>query len=81
MPSAQTCSDTVHEMAKYYVQSANLRLVLDAGTARDAAMRAVQRSHGRQAERATVPMYLSVCCESWQESATMPKRASTIISS
>ena len=37
-------------MAKYYVQSGNLRLVLDAGTARDAAMRAVQRCHDRQAE-------------------------------
>ncbi len=37
-------------MAKYYVQSGNLRLVLDAGTARDAAVRAVQRCHDRQAE-------------------------------
>jgi hypothetical protein len=37
-------------MAKYYVQSGNLRLVLDARTARDAAMRAVQRCHDRQAE-------------------------------
>ena len=37
-------------MAKYYVQSGNLRLVLDAWTARDAAMRAVQRCHDRQAE-------------------------------
>ena len=37
-------------MAKYYVQSGNLRLVLDAGTARDAAMRAVQRCQDRQAE-------------------------------
>jgi hypothetical protein len=37
-------------MAKYYVQSGNLRLVLDAVTARDAAMRAVQRCHDRQAE-------------------------------
>ncbi len=37
-------------MAKYYVQSDNLRLVLDAGTARDAAVRAVQRCHDRQAE-------------------------------
>ena len=37
-------------MAKYYVQSANLRLVLDARTARDAAVRAVQWCHDRRAE-------------------------------
>ena len=37
-------------MAKYYVQSGNLRLVLDAGTARDAAMSAVRRCLDRQAE-------------------------------
>ena len=37
-------------MAKYYVQSANLRLVLDARTAWDAAVRAVQWCHDRQAE-------------------------------
>lgn len=37
-------------MAKYYVQSGNLRLVLDARTARDAAMRAVQRCQDRQGE-------------------------------
>ncbi len=42
-------------MAKYYVQSGNLRLVLDARTARDAAMRAVQRCHDRQAEIFRVP--------------------------
>jgi hypothetical protein len=37
-------------MAKYYVQSDRLRLVRDARTARDAAVRAVQWCHDRQAE-------------------------------
>ena len=37
-------------MAKCYVQTETLRLVLDAATARDAAVRAVQRCHDRQAE-------------------------------
>jgi hypothetical protein len=37
-------------MAKYYVPSGILRLVLDARTARGAALRAVQRCHDRQAE-------------------------------
>jgi hypothetical protein len=37
-------------MAKYYVQSGRLRLVLDAATARGAAVRAVQWCRDRQAE-------------------------------
>jgi len=37
-------------MAKYYVQSASLRLVLNAPTAWDAAVRAIQWCHDRQAE-------------------------------
>jgi len=37
-------------MAKYYVQTGKLRLVLGATTAREAAVRAVQWCHDRRAE-------------------------------
>jgi hypothetical protein len=37
-------------MGKYYVQTQTLRLVLDAPTARGAAVRAIQWCHDRQAE-------------------------------
>ena len=37
-------------MAKYYVQSGWVRLVLDARTPRDAAVKAIQWSRDRQAE-------------------------------
>jgi hypothetical protein len=37
-------------MAKYYVQTETLRLVLDAATVRDAAVRAIQWCHDRHAE-------------------------------
>jgi len=37
-------------MAKYYVQSGWVRLILDARTPKDAAVKAIQWSHDRQAE-------------------------------
>jgi hypothetical protein len=40
----------VRDMAKYYVQSGWVRLILDARTPKDAAVKAIQWSHDRQAE-------------------------------